>query len=139
MRLAQCSTGLEMNRNNMMINFSSALNLALIRIFGKVPSAESFSKQFNERAIGTTTISRETARKWMRGTAYPEAGKMAVLISWLKLDPADTLNSREPSEVLNAHSPVLSSTDLSLSEAIKQLSSLKKSALLVVALALRGE
>ena len=128
-----------MNRINMMKNFARALNLALARQFGKAPSAECFSRQFNLRATGTSTISRETARKWVLGKSYPEAGKMVVLVSWLKLDPADTLDSRDPSEVLIASAAVLSSTDILLNETVKQLSVNKKSALLVVALALKED
>jgi hypothetical protein len=47
-------------------NFSKALNLALKNRFGEIPSAMRFASEFNLRAHGTKTISRETARKWMK-------------------------------------------------------------------------
>jgi hypothetical protein len=67
------------------------LHEALVLSFGQLPSAAKFADAFNLRAHGTSTISRETARKWLRGDALPEISKMRVLISWLQLDPASFL------------------------------------------------
>lgn len=49
--------------------------------------------QFNLRAEGTSTISRETARKWMRGKAVPQVGRLEVLIKWLGLRSEEFLGS----------------------------------------------
>ena len=52
-------------------NFSNALSDALRNRYGKVPSAAFFMNEFNIRAYGTKFISRETARKWLKGLALP--------------------------------------------------------------------
>ena len=127
-----------MNRENIIKNFENALNEALVGIYGKVPSAESFARQFNLRAKGASTISRETARKWMTGKSYPEPGKMSVLISWLQLNPSDVIDNRSESEALFRLTPALTSTDISLNESIKALDANKRSILLLIALALLG-
>ena len=78
-----------MNANRKLANmlFAAALREGLSAVFGRVPSAAKFADAFNLRAHGTSTITRETARKWVRGDALPEIGKLRVLISWLHLDP----------------------------------------------------
>lgn len=79
-----------MNANRKLANhlFANALRGALADDQGRLPSAAKFADAFNLRAHGTSTITRETARKWLRGEAMPEIGKMQVLIHWLNLDPA---------------------------------------------------
>ena len=66
--------------------FSEQLNEHLIKKYGSVPSAAALATQFNLRAHGTKTITREAARKWLRGLAMPEISKMTVLVDWLSLD-----------------------------------------------------
>jgi hypothetical protein len=68
--------------------FSRSLKDLLTVKYGYVPSAAKFSDAFNLRAHGTTTISRETARKWIRGEAIPELSRLKVLINWLGLKPS---------------------------------------------------
>lgn len=82
-----------MNANRKLAShlFSSALRDALVDEQGRLPSAAKFADAFNLRAYGTSTITRETARKWLRGDAMPEIGKMRVLIHWLNLDPSSFL------------------------------------------------
>lgn len=75
------------NRELAIENFSKALNLALIDKFGKIPSAMNLANEFNLRAYGTNSITRETARKWIKGLAFPEAGALQLLVDWLSLDP----------------------------------------------------
>ncbi len=58
-----------------------------------MPSATMLADQFNLRAEGTSTISRETARKWMRGKAVPQVGRLEVLIKWLGLRSEEFLGS----------------------------------------------
>ena len=67
-------------------SFSKALTNALVQKLGKLPSASSLANQFNFRASGTTTISRETARKWLTGMVIPDLPKMMVLADWLEMD-----------------------------------------------------
>ena len=84
-----------MNNNKIMDNrkqfadeFSELLNQCLIKKYKKTPSANFVANQFNIRANGTTTITAETARKWMRGIAVPEIDRFIVLIHWLGFEPA---------------------------------------------------
>lgn len=71
--------------------FSICLNEALLRKYGKVPSATFLANQFNLRAIGTTTITREAARKWLNGLAIPEMSRLQVLVNWLGMNPMEFL------------------------------------------------
>jgi hypothetical protein len=87
------------NRKSASGHFTSALHEALVRIYGKPPSAAKFADAFNLRAHGTSTISRETARKWLKGHAIPEIGKMRVLITWLGMDPASFLKPVVPTDI----------------------------------------
>jgi hypothetical protein len=82
-----------MNANRKLANhlFAHFLRQALVDTQGRTPSAAKFADAFNLRAHGTSTITRETARKWLRGDAMPEIGKMGVLIQWLNIDPSSFL------------------------------------------------
>jgi len=72
--------------------FSRSIKTLLTEKYGYLPSAAKFSDAFNLRAHGTTTISRETARKWLKGEAIPELSRLRVLMTWLGLKPADFLD-----------------------------------------------
>jgi hypothetical protein len=72
--------------------FSRRLKELLKEKYGYIPSAAKFADAFNLRAHGTTTISRETARKWIRGEAIPELSRLKVLINWLGLKPSAFLD-----------------------------------------------
>lgn len=77
------------NRKHIAIKFSVLLNECLIKKYNKKPSASFVANQFNLRANGTTTITSETARKWMRGIAVPEIDRFIVLIHWLEFQPEE--------------------------------------------------
>ena len=66
--------------------FSSELRRNLEPFFGKSLTAESLAREFNLRAIGCDSITRETARRWLTGSALPEYGRLVVLKKWLELD-----------------------------------------------------
>ena len=74
--------------------FAVHLNRMLTSQYGYMPSASKFADDFNLRAVGTKTISRETARKWIRGEAIPEISRLKVLINWLKLNPSTFLDEK---------------------------------------------
>jgi hypothetical protein len=97
------------NRALITLNFHKALNMGLKNTFGKIPSSTEFANQFNLRAYGTKTISRETARKWKTGLAFPEPSNLQVLIEWLNLS----------TEHIFAHSQTVSQ-DLKLNTATKE-------------------
>jgi hypothetical protein len=60
-----------------------------------VPSGAFLSNQFNLRAEGTSTITAETARKWVKGLSVPEIDRFKVLIKWLELDVDSIFNTTE--------------------------------------------
>ncbi len=83
-----------MNSNREMAGrlFAQAFKERLKEKYIRVPSAAKIADAFNLRAHGTSTISRETARKWLKGEALPEIGKLNVLLNWLNLKPEDFLD-----------------------------------------------
>jgi len=72
--------------NEIKDTFSKSLRSCLNNYYGKVPSASVFARDFNLRAYGTTPITQESARRWIRGVSLPEEGRVRVLIDWLGLD-----------------------------------------------------
>ena len=68
--------------------FSKELCLRLIDQYGRMPSAAVVCRDFNLRANDVSTISQETARRWIRALSLPEIDKLQILIQWLKLDLA---------------------------------------------------
>lgn len=72
-------------------SFSSSLRNCLSLHYGKIPSAAIFAKDFNLKAHGTTPITQESARRWMRGVSLPEDDRLRVLIDWLDLDYNEVL------------------------------------------------
>lgn len=77
------------NRALSRVNLGVLLTEALMNKYGELPSASKFADQFNLRAHGTTTITRETARKWMLGLVVPEIDKLSILVKWLNIEPAE--------------------------------------------------
>jgi hypothetical protein len=75
------------SRDALRLNFGEVLRAALVNRLGKVPSATYLANQFNFRAYGTSSITRETARKWITGQALPEIQRINILIDWLGIDP----------------------------------------------------
>jgi hypothetical protein len=83
------------NRKEFVSKFAEVFNRALIKKYKKLPSSAFLSNQFNLRAEGTTTITAETARKWVKGLSVPEIDRFKVLIKWLELDVDDLFNTKE--------------------------------------------
>jgi hypothetical protein len=54
--------------------------------FGKIPTANKLTIEFNLRNFQSNPITRETARKWINGQSMPETERLKTLISWLNLD-----------------------------------------------------
>ena len=87
--------GAEIKKNTEAVrnNFSSEIKnryaeiMSLELIDGEYQiNAVKFANAFNLRAHGTTTISRQTALKWINGQGVPEPGHIYVLRGWLKID-----------------------------------------------------
>ena len=92
------------NRETTLSKFERTLRTGIARKLGRQVSAQRFADQFNLRAHGTDTISRETARKWIRGTTIPDYERLAVLIEWLELNPLEFMgneNAKENHTLLN--------------------------------------
>lgn len=87
------------NRESVADKFRIVLCRRLKNRFGKIISAQRFADQFNLNAHGTTPVSRETARRWIRGDAIPDYGHLAALIRWLDIDPDDFLGDYCHAEV----------------------------------------
>ena len=83
------------NRKEFVDKFAEILNRARIKKYKKIPSGTFLSNQFNLRAEGTTTITAETARKWVKGLSVPEIDRFKVLIKWLELDIDGLFNTKE--------------------------------------------
>jgi hypothetical protein len=66
--------------------FSLAFKAGLINRFGRIPSAEKFTIEFNFRNKPLPPISRETARQWIVGRSLPNPVRLRLLINWLELD-----------------------------------------------------
>ncbi len=79
------------NRDVVSARFRISLANRLKNRFGKVISAQRFSDLYNLNAYGSTTISRETARLWIRGNAMPDYGHLSVLVQWLGINPEEFL------------------------------------------------
>ena len=83
------------NRKEFATKFAEVLNSHLVMKYNKVPSGYFFANQFNLRAKGTSTITAETARKWIKGLSVPEIDRFKVLIKWLEFDVDELFNARE--------------------------------------------
>jgi hypothetical protein len=55
--------------------------------------------EFNFRAYDTKGISRETARKWIKGLGLPRAEAMQILVDWLGINPLDLFSMNPTLEV----------------------------------------
>lgn len=80
-------------REEILARFAAALNLALREKVGKVPSTSKFAEMFNALCAPQDRITRETARKWLKGIAYPEVSRLQALMRWLALSPSNILTT----------------------------------------------
>ncbi len=76
--------------------FNLAFKAGLINRFGRVPSAEKFTIEFNFRNAPLAPITRETARQWVIGQSLPSPLRLRLLINWLELDASFIYEMRTP-------------------------------------------
>ncbi|QWD10790.1 hypothetical protein G6713_08985 [Polynucleobacter paneuropaeus] len=69
----------------MIERFNLAFRAGLIDKFGKIPTANKLTIEFNLRNFQSKPISRESARKWINGQSMPETARLKTLIGWLNL------------------------------------------------------
>ena len=81
-----------LNRQLILDRFSKKLKERLAEILGKGFSAQRLANEFNLRAHGTTTITRQTALNWLTGRDIPNVGRLYILKNWLNLDLNDIFN-----------------------------------------------
>jgi hypothetical protein len=80
-----CLRGVTINKF-VIERFRLALRAGLINKFGKIPTANKLTIEFNHRNFQSNPISRESARKWINGQSMPKTERLKILISWLNLD-----------------------------------------------------
>jgi hypothetical protein len=67
--------------------FSRMLCLALVRHYGRMPSAAVVARDFNLRCTqDVKPITNETSRRWIKGISLPELARLNVLANWINLD-----------------------------------------------------
>ena len=100
--------------------FAQTLRECLKARYGKLPSAATVARDFNLRAYGTSPITQESARRWMRAESFPKPDHLKILLAWLgvSLDPAVLASSDRLQLGLG---PVLKPPDNAADEVIVQL------------------
>ncbi|QWD17892.1 hypothetical protein G6700_09380 [Polynucleobacter paneuropaeus] len=100
----------------MIERFHLAFRAGLIDKFGKIPTANKLTIEFNLRNFQSKPISRESARKWINGQSMPETERLKTLISWLNLD-ASFIYSTTITETASIHVEIDSEQDRAKVEA----------------------
>jgi hypothetical protein len=65
--------------------FSTHFKEQLKKRYKKVPSTSFIANEFNLRAVGSSTVSREAVRKWLNGLSFPKSDKLNVMRKWLDI------------------------------------------------------
>lgn len=113
------------NRKEFAAKFADVLNRALIMKYKKVPSGYFLANQFNLRAEGTTTITAETARKWVKGLSVPEIDRFKVLIRWLELDVDDLFNTKAVHLNRKENNDVIDAIETRINDLVEMISKFK--------------
>jgi hypothetical protein len=113
------------NRKEFAAKFADVLNIALVKKYKKVPSGHFMANQFNLRAEGTTTITAETARKWVKGLSVPEIDRFKVLIKWLELDVDDLFNTKAVHLNPKENNDVIDAIETKIHDLVEMISKFK--------------
>jgi hypothetical protein len=113
------------NRKEFVAKFAEVLNRALLKKYKKVPSGSFLANQFNLRAEGTTTITAETARKWVKGLSVPEIDRFKVLIKWLELDVDSLFNATEVHLSRKETNDVIDAIESKINDLVETISKFK--------------
>ena len=113
------------NRKEFVAKFAEVLNRALLKKYKKVPSGSFLANQFNLRAEGTTTITAETARKWVKGLSVPEIDRFKVLIKWLELDVDSIFNTTEVHLSHKESNDVIDAIESKINDLVETISKFK--------------
>ena len=98
--LSLCASSLT---ERMKEQFARSLRESLRVRYGKLPSAAVLARDFNLRADGVSCIAQESARRWMRGEAFPKPEYLQILINWLGVS-LDAAVLTPEKRVFDAHS-----------------------------------
>ena len=113
------------NRKQFAIKFADVLSKHLIKKYKKGPSGYFIADQFNLRASGTSTITSETARKWIKGLAVPEIDRFKVLMDWLEFNPSDLFSLKVNAEKNNEMNKLIEALEIKLNEINEALQKFK--------------
>ena len=113
------------NRKEFAAKFAEVLNRALIKKYKKMPSGYFLANQFNLRAEGTTTITAETARKWIKGLSVPEIDRFKVLIKWLEFDVDDLFNTKAVHLNRKENNDVIDAIETKIHDLVEMISKFK--------------
>jgi len=86
---------------NIKAKFGKLLQQALIKRYGRVPSAAFVAREFNLKNSETSAVTQESARRWIAGISIPNEQRLEVLINWLKID-FNQVFATEPSDKTKA-------------------------------------
>ena len=78
--------------------FGHQLRMALMRRYGRVPSAAFVASQFNRLVTTSNGVSGESVRRWIRGVSIPRYEHLSVLTDWLGLDFQEILDKESRSK-----------------------------------------
>ena len=73
-------------RNALAESFAETFQLALVRKYKKVPTAQFISVQFNARCEPDRDITQESVRRWLNGITMPEFDRLIIIKDWLGID-----------------------------------------------------
>ena len=90
-----------------------------------MPSGYFLANQFNLRAEGTTTITAETARKWIKGLSVPEIDRFKVLIKWLEFDVDDLFNTKAVHLNRKENNDVIDAIETKIHDLVEMISKFK--------------
>lgn len=101
--------------------FAAEFRDVLVKRFGRIPTAETIASEFNVRAMGTETISIETARRWLRGLRLPNAAHLRVLSGWLGVEFSKSSNAEIRLRDSSASQPIKDANDIRRTRNISRL------------------
>ena len=104
--------------------FGQELRKALVKRFGKVPSAAFVAIRFNQLETLEKTVSGECVRRWIRGAAMPSYDHLSLLASWLSIDLDDTIKrqtGRPPAPQMGAFDHFFSRLASDMQHQMRQL------------------
>ena len=73
-------------RNALAESFAEIFQVALIKKFKRIPTAQFITVQFNAQCEPGRNITQESVRRWLNGITIPEFDRLIVVRDWLDID-----------------------------------------------------